>query len=619
MIGEIRFCTGRAGTIWGMSMMRNSAQGVESTDGKGQKPRSEGKKILLHFLWEHRFSYTAGIVFMLLSSYIQTLFPKVLGNTIDILKQKGFQPSAVYENIRYILLIAAGTFLFICVWRNLINRNARKLECCLREKLFDHFQILSPEFYSKRKTGDLIAYAINDINAVRQTCGLAITMTVNGLAVCIISIYSMTQTINWQITVLALVPVPLMVFLMIYIGKIVKKRFKRVQETFASISDRVNENINGMRVIKAYAQEDGEVEKFGSLNEKMLENNLNLVHVSSFLSPLIQLCFTVSFVCNLILGGSMVLKGTVSLGNFVSFNGYLSMILSPILSIGRVITMMQRGMASLGRLDDILSVEPQIQDVGTVSDAPEGSVQIRDLSFVYPGAEHESLRNISLTIPHGHTLGIIGKTGSGKSTLVALLLKLYRVGDGKIQLGGTDINRFRLSTLREAFGFVPQDNFLFKASITDNICFFKDCYTDGDVAEAARNSCIYRDIMEYPDGFRTILGERGVNLSGGQKQRISIARALIRDPEILVLDDSLSAVDTVTETKILSNLRRIRKNKTNIIIASRISAVMQADEIIVLDKGEICQRGTHEQLIREEGIYREIYKYQFSKEKRNAS
>ncbi|WMJ89004.1 ABC transporter ATP-binding protein [Anaerocolumna sp. MB42-C2] len=567
--------------------------------------------ILTDFIKEHKLSYIIGLVFMFLSSYVQTLFPKILGNTVDILKTKGFQENRVYANIGYILLIAAGTFAFTYIWRNLVIGNARKLECYLREMLFDHFQILSPEFYSKRKTGDLIAYAINDINAVRQTLGPALSMAINGIVVCVISIYSMVLAVNWQLTLLSLLPVPIMVYIMIYIGGLVKRRFKRVQETFAAISDRVNENINGMRVIKAYVQEDKEVEKFEKLNNQMVETNLDMIRVSAFLAPLIEICFTVSFVFNLIWGGNMVLKGRISLGDFIAFNGYLTMILAPVISIGQVTTIFQRGMASYGRLNEILRVKPQVKNDGSVRDLPKASININKLSFTYPGAEKQALKNISLTIPKGHTLGIIGKTGSGKSTLIQLLLKLYNVENGSIFYGDTDINEYKNEAIKNGIGLVPQDNFLFHASISDNIRFFKDVYTDDAVEEAARNSCIYDSIMELSDGFETILGERGVNISGGQKQRISIARALVRNPEILILDDALSAVDTVTESRILNNLRTLRNNKTTIIVASRISAVKQADEILVMDKGEIKERGTHEQLIKKGGIYHEIYQYQF--------
>jgi ABC-type multidrug transport system, ATPase and permease components len=570
-----------------------------------------GKKILTNFIKEHIVSYSIGVLFMLLTSYIQTLFPKVLGNTIDILKVNNFNPKAVYMNLGYIMLIAIGTFASTYVWRNLIIGNGRTLECYLREKLFDHFQKLSPEFYNRRKTGDLIAYAINDINAVRMTFGPATSMAINGIVICVISVYSMAETINWRLTILSLLPVPIIIFVMFNIGKIVRKRFKKVQESFAAISDRVQENINGIRVIKAYVQEEDEVEKFQELNNQMVESNLSMIGVSAYLAPLIEVCFTISFVLNLILGGNMVLSGKISLGEFIAFNGYLTMIMSPIISIGRIITIVQRGMASLNRLNEIFNVSPEIKDGENLIKTPiNGNVEIRNLSFSYPDSKEIVLSDINLIIPKGHTLGIIGKTGSGKSTLVNLLLKMYNVQLGKIFFDGMDINDYQFNILRDSFGFVPQDNFLFNDSISNNIKFFKDIYSEDEIINAAKNSCIYESIMTFPKGFDEILGERGVNISGGQKQRISIARALIKDPEILILDDALSAVDSITEAQILKNFKKIRKNKTSIIIAHRISAVIDADEIIVLDKGKISERGTNLELLEKGGLYYDIYKAQ---------
>ena len=576
-----------------------------------------GQKILINFIKEHKVSYIIGVIFMLLTSYIQTLFPKVLGYTIDILKVNNFDPKSVYINIIYIILIAFGTFASTYAWRNLIIGNARNMECNFREKLFEQFQKLSPEFYNRRKTGDLIAYAINDINAVRMTFGPATAMSINGIVICAISIYSMAKAINWSMTLLALIPVPFTIFIMFKIGKIVRKRFNRVQQNFASISDRVQENINGIRVIKAYVQEDEEVKNFEELNDKMAESNLDMVRISAYLSPLIELCFTISFVLNLIIGGDMVLKGNISLGDFIAFNGYLTMIMAPIISIGRIITIFQRGMASLNRLNEIFDTRVDIKEKeASIKTSIKGSIEIKNLFFSYPDSKEIVLSDINLSIPRGNTLGIIGKTGSGKSTLVNLLLRMYNVRAGMILFDGIDINDYELKTLRDSFGFVPQDNFLFKASISDNIKFFKQIYSEDEVIASAKNSCIFESIMDFPEGFNTVLGERGVNISGGQKQRISIARSLIKNPEILILDDSLSAVDTITETLILKNLEKARKNKTSIIVAHRISQVIDADEIIVLDKGKIVERGTHSELIEKGGLYYEIYKSQFNKEDR---
>lgn len=574
-----------------------------------------GQRILINFIKQHKISYFIGIIFVLITSYIQTLFPKVLGNTIDILKESNFKPSFVYVNIGYMIFIALGTFVSTYIWRNLIIGNGRKMECFLREKLFEYFQKLSPEFYNRRKTGDLIAYAINDINAVRMTFGPATAMLVNGIVICVISIYSMAQSINWQITLLSLIPIPFIIFVMFKIGKIVRRRFIKVQENFAKISDRVQENINGIRVIKSYVQEDEECTKFEELNERMSKSNLDMVRISSYVSPVIEICFTISFVLNLIVGGKMVLKGDISLGDFIAFNGYLTMIMTPIISIGRIITIFQRGMASLNRLNEIFDTEIEIKgNENSIKTFLKGNIEIKNLSFSYPGSKETVLKDINLNIPKGHTLGIIGKTGSGKSTLVNLLLRMYNVENGMIFFDGIDINDYNPKILRDDFGFVPQDNFLFKASIADNIKFFKEIYSDEEVTEATKNSCIYESIMDFPEDFKTILGERGVNISGGQKQRISIARALIKNPEILVLDDSLSAVDTITEAQILKNIKKMRKNKTSIIVAHRISQVLEADEIIVIDKGKISERGNHLELIEKGGLYYGIYKSQFNGE-----
>lgn len=571
-----------------------------------------GKKIIIDFIKNHKISYVIGIGFMFLTAYIQSLFPTVLGEVIDVLKNNGFSFNEVKLKVMYMLFIAIGAFLTTYAWRNFIVANARSLECHLREKLYDHLQILSQEFYNKRKTGDLIAYAINDISAVRMTFGPATAMTINGIVICAISIYLMCITINWRLTLITLLPIPFIVIFMMNIGKLVQKRFKIVQENFAAISDRVQENINGIRVIKAYVQEEYESKNFEKLNIEMMDSNLKMIRVSALLSPFIEIAFSISFATNLIVGGNMVLAGSISLGDFIAFNGYLTMIMKPINSIGRVITIFQRGVASLKRLNEVFDVEPEIKDGKPGIDKPlKGEIEFRDLSFSYPNSKENSIEKIGLKIPQGSTVGILGKTGSGKTTLVNLLLKLYNVEDKKLFIDGIDINEYSLKALREGVGYVPQDNFLFSASIKDNIKFFKDTYKDIEVEEAAKISSIYESIVTFPKGFDTILGERGVNLSGGQKQRISIARAVIKNPSILILDDSLSAVDTVTESRILKNLKKFRKDKTTLIIAHRISAIKDADFIIVLKNGKIYEQGHHNELIKRGGIYYETYMEQY--------
>lgn len=564
--------------------------------------------VLLRFFKSRKLSYIIGFAFMFAASFIQTLFPKVLGSAVDLMKNNGFEPGQVLTQVFWMVLIAAIVFLCTFLWRNIIIANGRNLECYIREELYRHFLKLSPGFFSSHKTGDLIAYAINDISAVRMTFGPATAMSFNGIVICISSVYFMFASVSPSLTLLTLSPLPFIILLMLFSGRKVQTRFRIVQNQFGAVSDRVQENISGIRVIKAYVQERSEMEKFSELSSRMKQANLDLIKVSAALPAMIEFGFAVCFVMNLMFGGRMVLRGKISIGDFVAFNGYLSLIVSPIVSIGRIVTIFQRGLASLGRLNDILRVQPEITDLpNAVPIQPEGSMELRQLTFYYEGSDVPALHEISLVLPKGHTLGIIGRTGSGKSTLASLLFRFFNVKPGHILLDGRDINDYALDPLREGLGVVPQDTFVFAASVKDNIVLFKDGYTDEDVQHAAALSQIAGSIEAFPDGYDTLLGERGVNLSGGQKQRLAIARALIRKPAILILDDALSAVDAVTEGQILNSLRQTRKGKSNILISHRVSGIMEADEIIVLDKGRIAERGTHEQLLKKGGMYYDIY------------
>ena len=567
--------------------------------------------MIAKFITDNKFTYGTGLLFMFLASYIQTLFPRVLGDVIDLLKAQNFTRSSILVKIGLLLAISLTAFAFTYGWRSLVIGNARKLECSLREELYRHFQTLSPEFYSSRKTGDLITYGINDIQAVRMAFGPATAMSVNGIVICVSSVYFMLTSVDFLLTLLTLAPIPFVVLFMTLIGKRIRKRFVKVQELFGEISDRVQENINGIRVIKAYVQEDKEIEDFKALGDRVLEANIRMVRTSSLLTPMIEACFSISFVLNLVLGGKMVLNGSISLGGFVAFNTYLAMIMAPVISIGRVVSIFQKGAASLQRLDEIFSVRPKVVDGQKhIRQNIEGDIAFKNLTFYYPGAARPALADINLTIEKGRTLGIIGKTGSGKTTLANLLLKLYNSPPGQLYLDGTDINDYSLDAIRNSFSFVPQDTFLFSTSIKENIISFKNIYSEGEIESASRFSSIFESISQFPDGFDTLLGERGVNLSGGQKQRISLARAIIRDSSILILDDALSAVDTVTEAHILKNFETHRKGKTTLIISHRISAVSNADEIIVMNQGRIQECGTHEELMGKEGLYYEIFKEQ---------
>lgn len=564
--------------------------------------------VLRHFFSTRKISYIIGFTFMFAASFIQTLFPKVLGSAVDLMKDSGFETRQVLRQVLWMLLIAAGVFICTFVWRNIIIVNARNLECFFREELVRHLLKLSPSFYNTRKTGDLIAYAINDISAVRMTFGPATAMSFNGVIICFSSIYFMFATVDARLTFFTLAPLPFIILLMLFSSRKVQTRFRTVQQHFGAVSDRVQENISGIRVIKAYVQERAEMERFSVLSSRMKQANLDLIRVSAALPAMIEFGFALCFVINLVYGSRMVLRGNISVGDFVAFNGYLSLIVSPIVSIGRIVTIFQRGIASLSRLHEILGVQPKIVDPPhAVQARPDGAVELRNLTFSYEGSDTPVLRDVTLKLPKGHTLGITGRSGSGKSTLSSLLFRLYNVESGMISLDGRDIHEYSLEALRGGLGYVPQETFVFAATVKDNIAFFKEGYSDDEVHQAAGRSLIADSIEGFPEGYDTILGERGVNLSGGQKQRMAIARALIRNPSVLILDDALSAVDAVTEGQILANLRQTRKGKTNILISHRVSAIMEADEIIVLDKGVIAERGMHEQLLKKGGLYYDIY------------
>ena len=568
------------------------------------------------FLKKYGFSYLIGVIFLISNIYLNSLGPKILGWTFDALEIEGFSKDTIIYYLTMMILVSVGGFVARFIWRYLIMGNSRKLECYLREELFKHFQTLPVEFYQERKIGDLLAYGINDISAVRMTFGPGLANITNSLGMSIIVVLSMSRSINTRLTFYSLVPVPIIIYLMIKIGSLIRKRFTIVQENFAAISDRVQENISGIRVIKAYVQEKEEVEKFQILNDNMRESNIKMVRASSLLTPMMELCFGFSFMISFIYGSSLVKSNMISLGDFIAFNGYLTMIIRPIRSIGRVINISQRGMASYKRLDTILKVKSNILHNTGDPDLVEinGDIEFRNLTFKYKNAEEPVLKNINLKLGKGKTLGIIGDTGSGKTTLVDILLRLYNVDRGMVFIDGRDINDYSLDVLRENIGYVPQDNFLFSASIKESINFSRDIYSDEEIEEATKLSCIYDNIIDFTNGFDTMVGERGVNLSGGQKQRLSIARAIIKQPNILIFDDALSAVDTKTEDKILEHFKEIMNGNTGIIIGHRISSIKDADEIVVMSHGQIVEQGSHQELLEKRGHYFKIFKDQYKEE-----
>lgn len=570
------------------------------------------KQILMDFIKRHIASYIAGITILLVTTYVNMLVPKLLGIITDGLNGREMPENIIVQNVLLMLSLVVAAFLLKFLWRYFLIGNCRSLECDLRDSLFKHLQTLPLNFYSNSKTGDLVAYAINDVQAVRKTFGFGLIHILDGLTSCAISIIFMAQTINPALTLLALAPVPLAVFLMIRVGSQIRGRFRKVQEAFAAISEKVQENISGIRVIKAFAQEEEEVGNFLKYSRRRIDTQMNLTRVSALLGPCGQLCLGISYLLFIVYGSRLVISGNISLGDYVAFSTYMLTILRPVMSISRLIDTWQRGIASYKRLGAIFDTPPATgltSEDGSLS-CIKGKLEIINLSFTYPGAERRALKNINFMLERGKTLGIIGKTGCGKTTLTNLLLRLYDVEDGHIRIDGIDINDIPVDILRECIGYVPQDNFLFSTTIKKNIEFFRSAYSDDEIEEAAKVSGVYENIVSFPDGFDTVVGERGTTLSGGQKQRISIARAIVKSPSILILDDSLSAVDTKTEEEILGNLKHVLENRTGIIISHRISTIMDADEILYMSGGRIAERGNHQQLMALKGQYYELYRAQ---------
>ncbi len=575
-------------------------------------------RTLKDFFKEHKSNYFFGIIWLILIDAVQLLVPQILRDVTNLLQQ-GLLTIQIL--IKYCILILL-TGLIIAIgryfWRIYIFGNSRKLEYHLRDMLFNHLLTLSPNYYNTHSTGDLMAHATNDIDAVRASLGQGIIMFVDAIFLTTLSVIMMIKTTNLKLTIIALFTLPFITIAVGKFGKIIHKRFRSVQEAFSNFTDTTRENFSGIRVIKSFVQEELALEEFSSANKNNLEKNMELVKVSGIFHPLIQFVASLSFLVVIVYGSKLVILDTISLGDFIAFNNYLSLLIWPMMAIGFVINIIQRGIASMERINVILEEKPEIVDSNDAVPLTnvKGKIEFKNVYFKYPNSQSYVLEDINFTIEEGNTLAIVGRTGSGKTTIVNLLLRLYETDKGTILLDDIDIKNIQIKSLRDNISYVPQDNFLFSSSIKDNIGFaFDEKIPDEQIISAAKVAEVYDNIIEFPNGFDTILGERGVTLSGGQKQRIAIARAIAKDGPILILDDSLSSVDTETEEKILNNLENMMGEKTIIIISHRISTVKNADQIIVLDNGKIIERGNHESLLKIDGLYRYLYEKQLLEEK----
>jgi len=573
---------------------------------------------LLPYLKKYRRSYVAGAICVFCNNGIWILFPLVIRRAVDDL-HLGVTRHKLFPYALLLLGVAAvkGIFQFLTRW--ILIGISREIEFDLRNDLFQHLEGLSYSYYQRTRTGDIMARATNDLNAVRMLLGPAIMYSANTI-VFTAGALAFMLAISPRLTLYAFLPLPIVSIVVHYFGKRIHERFERIQAMFSEISARAQENFSGARVIRAYVQEEAEISAFESSNQEYISRSLKLVRLMGMLWPTLETMLGFAIVLVLWLGGREVLYGRITVGGFVAFNTYMVQLTWPIIALGWVINLFQRGTASMGRINEILTEKPEIEDSTEARRADksvratqiEGEIEFRGLNFAYNGTP--VLHDVNLQIPAGSSLAIVGPTGSGKTTLVSLIPRIYDATPGSVLLDGRPVREYPLEFLRHQIGFVPQETFLFSETVRENIAFGKEDASDEEVRSAAEAASIAREIESFPEQYQTLVGERGITLSGGQKQRTAIARALIRDPRIVILDDALSSVDTHTEDKILNHLREIMQGRTTIFISHRVSTVRNADMIAVLHGGRIVEMGTHDQLLARNGYYTDLYNKQLLEE-----
>ena len=578
---------------------------------------------LVPYLKRYRSGLFWGGLCVLFNNGVWILFPQVIGRAVDALSHGVTrQKLLTYSLLILTIALIKGIFQFLTRW--VVIGISRDIEFDLRNDLFAHLERLSYSYYQRNRTGDIMARATNDLNAVRMLLGPAIMYSANTM-VFTAGALAFMLAISPKLTLYAFLPLPIASIVIQYFGRRIHERFERIQAMFSDISARAQENFSGARVIRAYVQEQAEISAFENANQEYIRRSLGLVRLMGMLWPTLELMLGAAVVIVLWLGGREVLLGKISVGKFVTFNTYMVQLTWPVIALGWVINIFQRGTASLVRINEIISQQPEIVDESALAFANgatgedarlstniQGEIEFRNLNFAYNGTS--VLKDINLRIPAGSSLAIVGPTGSGKTTLVNLIPRVYDAEPGNVLIDGRPIREFPLDSLRRHIGFVPQETFLFSDTIRENIAFGAEDATLGDVRRAAEAANIAADIEDFPDGYNTVVGERGLTLSGGQKQRTAIARAVIRNPRILVLDDALASVDTQTEDRILNHLREIMRGRTTIFISHRVSTVRNADRIAVLHDGEIVEYGTHDELITRDGYYTELYNKQLLEE-----
>jgi ATP-binding cassette subfamily B protein len=572
-------------------------------------------------LWPYYRRYRRGLIIgfgaLVLKDVAAAGLPLLIRAGIDALT-RGFSLVVVLQFCLLIVGLSALKGVFQYQMRVTLIGISRDIEYDLRNNLFDHLVGLSSDFYMRMRTGDIMARATNDLHAVRMMLGPGIMYWAEtSLTVAIV--VAVMLSVDWPLTLIALLPAPLISLAVIRVGRVIHDRFEHIQAMFSDISSRVQENLSGVRVIRAYAQEESELRQFEKLNREFMAQNLSLARISSLFMPLLQALVGLSFLIVLCVGGFRMLSGHISFGSFVMFNTYMGVLVWPMIALGWVVNLMQRGSASLGRICQLLDERPSIAGPPSprrLEQPVRGAIEFREAAVEYPAGR--ALDGVSLAIRAGETVAIVGHTGSGKSTLARLVPRLMDPTSGAVLLDGIDLRELSPAELRRQIGYVPQETFLFSATLADNIAFGVERATAEEIRRAAEIAGLGPDVETFPEGYQTLVGERGITLSGGQKQRTAIARAILRDPRILILDDALSSVDTLTEERILQGLSGVMRGRTSILISHRVSTVRQADRIIVIEAGRIVEQGSHEELIAAGGYYADLYQKQLLEEELEA-
>ena len=566
------------------------------------------QKLWWFFKLEKR-RYLVGIVALVLVSVLNLIPPMVMGRVIDAITSGRLTQDELLLHLFYLLLAAFGMYYLRYVWRMYILGTSYRLGQIMRSRLFEHFTRMSPTFYQNYRTGDLMAHATNDINALTRLAGGGVMMAVDASITALVTLLTMLFSISWQMTLVAILPLPFMAYATSRLGRKTHKAFGESQAAFSELNNKVQESVSGIKVTKSFGYQSDELASFQEVNDLTFQKNLQTMKYDSLFDPMVLLFVGSSYALTLLVGAFMVQAGQVTVGNLVTFISYLDMLVWPLMAIGFLFNITQRGKVSYQRIESLLSQESPVKE----PESPLNGIENGRLDYAidrFAFEDEETLRDIHFSLEKGQTLGLVGQTGSGKTALIKLLLREYDVDQGAIYLNGHDIRDYRLADLRSLMGYVPQDQFLFASSILENICFGNPDLPFSAVEEATQLAQVYQDIQAMPQGFDTVIGEKGVSLSGGQKQRLAMSRAMILNPDILILDDSLSAVDAKTEFAIIDNLKETRKDKTTIITAHRLSAVVHADLILVMQDGRIIERGRHEDLLALDGWYAQTYQSQ---------